>query len=378
MSEPRSRRHRNIKAPADPEAGLLSTEALPASVDILMRQIDFPEEDSFMSATDEQNMWIALCELYRSGVKVDAIIRAALEQGAVAHYGAQSEAAMTYYMAKFDLKHATPGRATRTWGLNLTLRENKSKMDGAFATRMNALADIRRLTNNAELSADHATRFEHAIGSLQDLSYAGDDYKAYETASAIGAEIANAHAKGPVEDSRAVVSFKGPVREHEEIVRKNPEKLENQAVVAVSLKWFMELSRLTREPVRERDTQRLFAIALDGLLEARRRKNSLFHVQCVVVIAICALCGEKEDLFTSLSLIAAKLKRAFEIKETQEGGLAADRHHEHDGAGIVEEATRRPRRPDGAHEEQALSDHQLDDASRRDVPARDDFREEGL
>lgn len=106
--------HRNIKAPADPEAGLLSTEALPASVDILMRQIGFPEEDGFLGATDEQNMWIALCELYCSGVKVDAIIQAALKRGTVARYGAQSEAAMTYCMAKFDLKHATPGRATRT------------------------------------------------------------------------------------------------------------------------------------------------------------------------------------------------------------------------------------------------------------------------
>lgn len=38
-----------------------------------------------------------------------------------------------------------------------------------------------------------------------------------------------------------------------------------------------------------------------------------------MVIAICALCGEKEDLFTSLSFIAAKLKGAFEIKETQGG-----------------------------------------------------------
>lgn len=69
-----------------------------------------------MGATDEQNMWIALCELYCSGIKVDAIIQAALKRGTVARYGAQSEAAMTYCMAKFDLKHATPGRATRTWG----------------------------------------------------------------------------------------------------------------------------------------------------------------------------------------------------------------------------------------------------------------------
>lgn len=234
--------HRNIKAPADPEAGLLSTEALPASVDILMRKIGFPEEDGFLGATNEQNMWIALCELYCSGVKVDTIIQAALERGAVARYGAQSEAAMTYHVVKIDLKRGNVGQSNEGLGrLNLTLRENKSKRNGAFAARMNVLADIRRLTNNAEPSADNATRFEHAIGSLQDLSYAGDDYKAYETASTIGAEITNALAKGPVEDSRAVASFKGLVRQHEEIVRKNPEKLGNKTVVAVSLKWFMEL-----------------------------------------------------------------------------------------------------------------------------------------
>lgn len=60
------------------------------------------------------------------------------------------------------------------------------------------------------------------------------------------------------------------------------------------------------------------------------------------------------------------------------GNQAANLHHEQDGSGVIEEAARRPRCPDGTHEEQALVDHQLDDAPRRDVPARDDSREEGL
>ena len=47
--------------------------------------------------------------------------------------------------------------------------------------------------------------------------------------------------------------------------------------------------------------------------------DSLFHVQCVVVIAICALCKGNEDLFTSLGFIVAKLKKAFGIKLNQEG-----------------------------------------------------------
>lgn len=156
---------------------------------------------------------------------------------------------MTYYMAKFDLKRGNVRQSNEGLGrLSLTLRENKSKIDGACVARMNALADIRTPTNNAEPSADHATRFEHAIGSLQDLSYASDDYKAYETASAVGAKITNALAKGPVENRRTVASFNGLVRNHGAIVRENPRKLGNQAVVAVSLKWFMKLSRLTREP----------------------------------------------------------------------------------------------------------------------------------
>ena len=138
--------HRNIKAPADPEAGLLSTEALPASVDILMRKIGFPEEDDFLGATNEQNMWIALCELYRSGVKVDPIIQAALERGAVARYGTQSEAAMTYHVVKIDLKRGNVWQSNEGLGrLNLTLRENKSKIGGACVARMNALSNIRAL-----------------------------------------------------------------------------------------------------------------------------------------------------------------------------------------------------------------------------------------
>jgi hypothetical protein len=98
---------------------------------------------------------------------------------------------------------------------------------------MAALVGVRALTNNAKPSAGHAAHSERAIGTLQDLSYAGDDYKAYETASAISAEITKALAKGPVEDERAVVSSNGLVKQHETIICSNPKKLGNQAVVAV-------------------------------------------------------------------------------------------------------------------------------------------------
>lgn len=90
---------------------------------------------------------------------------------------------------------------------------------------MNVLTGIQTLTNNAEPSVDHATSFARAIGSLQDLSYPGDGYKVYETASSIGAEITNALAKGPVEDRRAVASFNGLFRQHETIARKSQGKL---------------------------------------------------------------------------------------------------------------------------------------------------------
>ena len=203
--------------------------------------------------------------------------------------------------------------------LRRTLEDNRSKIDGACADRMSALASIRQLTNNAEPSAGHAAQFESAVGALQDLNYAGDGYKAYETASAIGAEVTNALAKGAVEEGCDTASFNRLVKQHETIVREHPEQLGNQAVVAVSLRWFMELSRLERAPMESRSPLRLLKIAFNGLSEARKRKNSLFHVQCVAVIAICAMCAGNEELFRSLGYIFAKLKRAFEIKASQEG-----------------------------------------------------------
>lgn len=81
----------------------------------------------------------------------------------------------------------------------------------------------------------------------------------------------------------------------------------------------MELSQIAKAPAAGRSTHKLFKIALEGLAEARKQQNSLFHVQCVVVIAICALCKGNEDLFTSLDYIAAKLKKAFGIKLNQKG-----------------------------------------------------------
>lgn len=145
---------------------LLATEALPASMDLLMRQIHLPDGDEFLSAADEQGSWIALSEIYCSGVKVDSIIRAALDRGITSRYGAQSEAALTYYMAKFDLKRGDVKQSDKDlWQLRRTLEDNRSKIDGACADRMSALASIRQLTNNAEPSAGHAAQFESAVGA---------------------------------------------------------------------------------------------------------------------------------------------------------------------------------------------------------------------
>lgn len=302
------------------EINQYAVEAMPASMDFLMERIHLPDGDEFLSAADEQDSWIILSELYCSGKDVDKVIRAALNQGIASRYGAQSEAALTYYMAKFDLKRGNVKQSDKDlWQLRRTLEDNRSKIDGACADRMSALASIRQLTNNAVPSADHAARFESAVGALQDLDYAGDDYKTYETASAIGAEVTNALARGPVGDERAVASFNRLVKQHETTVRDHPEQLGNQAVVAISLRWFVELSRLEREPMGSRSPLTLLGIAFDGLQEARRRRNSLFHIQCVAVIAICAMCAGNEDLLRALGYIFGKLKRAFKIKASQEG-----------------------------------------------------------
>lgn len=129
-------------------------------------------------AAEEQGMWIRLCRLYSSGVEVDSIIRATLEHDAVTCYGAQSEVALTYYMAKFDLKRGNVAQSNQDLGrLSISLKKNKSKIEGACTKRMATLVDIRALTNNAKPSADHTALFERAIGSLQDLNYASNDYK---------------------------------------------------------------------------------------------------------------------------------------------------------------------------------------------------------
>ena len=320
LQEIASRTPRRARKEEEAEIRQYAVKAMPTSMELLMERIHLPGGDEFLSAADEQNSWIILSKLYCSGKDVDKVIRAALNQGIASHYGAQSEAALTYYMAKFDLKRGNVKQSDKDlWQLRRTLEDNSSKIDGACADRMSALAGIRQLTNNAVPSADHAAQFESAVGALQDLDYVGDDYKIYETASAIGAEITNALARGSIGDERAVASFNRLVQQHETTVREHPEQLGNQAVVAISLRWFVELSRLEREPMGSRSPLTLLRIAFDGLQEARRRKNSLFHIQCVAVIAICAMCADNENLFRALGHIFGKLKRAFMIKASQEG-----------------------------------------------------------
>ena len=67
-------------------------------------------------------------------------------------------------MAKFDLKRGNVKQSDKDlWQLRRTLEDNRSKIDGACADRMSALASIRQLTNNAEPSTGHAAQFESAV-----------------------------------------------------------------------------------------------------------------------------------------------------------------------------------------------------------------------
>lgn len=199
------------------------------------------------------------------------------------------------------------------------MRAKRPEIDGVCAKRLSALVDIRKLTNRAEPTAEHVGEFKSALGALQEFEYASDDYKAYETASAIGAEMTNALVRGPVQDSATLQLFKSLVDEHRSTIDRHRETLANQKVVAVSLEWFMELSDLAGKPMCNRNPQALLRIALNGLSTAKEQGNSLFHIQCVMVLAICALRSGNADLFTALSTIVGKLMGAFEINGFQEG-----------------------------------------------------------
>lgn len=88
---------------------------LAPSVDLLMSQIDFPDEAGYLSSQQEQDIWKALSKMYCSGTRVDATIRAGLQHDLFARYGPQAPVVMAYCASKFSLKRSPAStRATRT------------------------------------------------------------------------------------------------------------------------------------------------------------------------------------------------------------------------------------------------------------------------
>ena len=160
---------------------------------------------------------------------------------------------------------------------------------------------------------------EYAIGSLRDLSHAGDNYRTYEGASAIEAEITNTLAQGPGRGPARCGQLQRPRQAARGDRPREPGKAREPGGGLRLTQVVHGVLKANEGAQRRTGAQKLFAIALDGLLEARKRKSSPFHIQRVAAIAICALCEEDEGLFISLSSIAAKPEKAFEIKETQEG-----------------------------------------------------------
>ncbi len=221
---------------------------------------------------------------------------------------------MTYFLAKFNLKRGKVKLSDSHLG---QVKRGLKKADPLCSRRLGALADIRLLTNAPKATRAHALDFDERLGALQDLPCADDQYKAYESASAIGAEATNLIAGFQPGDEAFACRLKTLAEEHERLVARYPEALGNQEVVAVSLQWFIELARLGHGGcVRASGLMELAAIGLEA---SRRRRNSLFHIQCVIVVGICFACDKRDAAFSAVAVLTGMLMEAFGVEPGQEG-----------------------------------------------------------
>lgn len=281
-------------------------------VDLLLEN---PTNFSLEDPNTEVRIWNQVSNQFYHGLAVDKAFYKIVVSENFPKYSCDAQVAIRYYLARLLFKRGEKKAAYKQF---TSISEVQKHLSGNVRQRVLTLIDARDAVEsevvNPQLQLD---RIRLCADKFSNLVMTDGIYIANELASVNGRGLTNLFDQLRIEDYSD--SLKKAITEvfdvHCQLIKQYPVQLQKQDVVNTSLRWLANLWGIWEKT----DTEMLRKDAIQGSVQARERRNAIFHIQAVTSYSISFLIeGRKKKALTGLFL-SALLMRMENLKLTHEG-----------------------------------------------------------
>ena len=260
------------------------------------------------SSSGMHELWEEVSGLFYQGLPMDQLLYDAIRNPS--KYGIEEGIAiheLEYLLARLLQKR---GRVPDAARLLRSAGQGASLGRSPEHRRLSALVRLREMGGLAfgSQSAQRWTMFDRALGTYEDLTEFSEDERAYEVASALGAEAGDLSIDERFldGDDRAQAHFAHMARKHHELVRMYPRwLLDRQEVVGVMLELTTTLWGIGSDLPLIGQAEPVLGIVARGTAAALQRSNAIFYSQMMVGRAAAARAVSDDETAFFLAGLAA-------------------------------------------------------------------------
>lgn len=275
--------------------------------------IDDTEDFLFAEEELEQMAWNKLSNLFYNGVPVDFLLREIIEDVIFSKYSAEVQCAIMYYYARLSFKRNNKKMAFDAFHSISNMfcavsKDTKIKLEALINSR--SVIERKIVLPNDTLKA-----IRYAGDKIACLSGVSDAYMAYELASMYGRGLTNLFSINVGYSCQEKEAIFNIYNEHKRLLEEYPTKLRKQDVVNTSLQWFIGFWEINKEV----DLQELSNAINNGFYQSKKRKNSIFYIQCIISYAILCILKDKKIQAVRALLLGVKLMLNEKVCLSHEG-----------------------------------------------------------
>lgn len=273
------------------------------------------DTDEFLFSEErlEQEAWNRLSNLFYKGIPIDILLSNTIESEYFSKYNAEVKCAILYFYARLLFKRSKSRLAFETFqNIMAMLCGVSSSTRVKLETLINSRSAIER---KIELPCETLNAIRYAGDKIINLPNTSDEYISNELASMYGRGLTNLFSVS-IEYSRQEKEDLSKIYlEHKSLLEKNPIKLCKQDVVNTSLQWYLGYWGINKEF----DLQSLSAAVLNGFVQSKKRKNSIFYIQSMIAYGILCALNEEKMQAVKILLLSVKLMHKEKIRLGHEG-----------------------------------------------------------
>ena len=273
------------------------------------------DTDEFLFSEErlEQEAWNRLSNLFYKGIPIDILLSNTIESEYFSKYNAEVKCAILYFYARLLFKRSKSRLAFETFqNIMAMLCGVSSSTRVKLETLINSRSAIER---KIELPCETLNAIRYAGDKIINLPNTSDEYISNELASMYGRGLTNLFSVS-IEYSRQEKEDLSKIYlEHKSLLEKNPIKLCKQDVVNTSLQWYLGYWGINKEF----DLQSLSAAVLNGFVQSKKRKNSIFYIQIMIAYGILFAQNEEKMQSVKILLLSVKLMHKEKIRLGHEG-----------------------------------------------------------